>query len=249
MVFVCHYIRVVLPAGMLTMYPWHRDRPLLTFLTLLLVPSSLTFLTLLIHRIRLARAAQRDRAPEGIVHGLPWRVWTGTGWEKHSGIAPGQTMDAASSQNEDEAERGESNALPQHCVEEDEDPAWFQSQVECAICLEEFIKGDRVRVLPCKHIFHLEEVDGWLIERKKLVSFLACSQPSFVCAKFDCCCKCPVCKADVTQPRPLGTNAAQRIENSAEPSTSRSPSRSASSAPSERTPLLQDGPSSGSHPL
>lgn len=148
----------------------YRHSPLLTFLTLLLVPSSLTFLTLLIHRIRLARAAQRDRAPEDIVRSLPWRVWTGTGWEKHAGTVPAQNLDAASSRNEDDVERGESrHAIPRE-IEEDEDPAWFQSQVECAICLEEFVKGDRVRVLPCKHIFHLDEVDGWLIERKKLVS-------------------------------------------------------------------------------
>ena len=52
---------------------------------------------------------------------------------------------------------------------EEEDPAWFNTQVECAICLDEFVKGDRVRVLPCKHIFHLDEVDEWLIQLKKLV--------------------------------------------------------------------------------
>ncbi len=42
-------------------------------------------MTLLIHRIRAARAAQRDRAPEDIVRNLPWQVWTGAGWEKHEG--------------------------------------------------------------------------------------------------------------------------------------------------------------------
>lgn len=157
---------------MLNIRTSYRHSPLLTFLTLLLVPSSLTFLTLLIHRIRLARAAQRDRAPEDIVHSLPWRVWTGTGWEKHAGTVPVQDIDVASSRDEDAVERGEPHRAPPLQIEEDEDPAWFQSQVECAICLEEFVKGDRVRVLPCKHIFHLDEVDGWLIERKKLVSYI-----------------------------------------------------------------------------
>lgn len=169
-VLVRHYILFYIQ-GCLTYVHIYLHSPLLTFLTLLLVPSSLTFLTLLIHRIRLARAAQRDRAPEDIVHSLPWRVWTGTGWEKHAGTVPAQDLDPASSRDDDAVERGESHHVPPLQIEEDEDPAWFQSQVECAICLEEFVKGDRVRVLPCKHIFHLDEVDVWLIERKKLVSY------------------------------------------------------------------------------
>jgi hypothetical protein len=37
-------------------------------------------------------------------------------------------------------------------------PAWFDSQTECAICLCDFEVGDRVRVLPCGHIFHLGEL-------------------------------------------------------------------------------------------
>ena len=59
------------------------------------------------------------------------------------------------------------------------DQPWFETQAECAICLSDFEKGDRVRVLPCHHIFHLEEVDEWLIQRKKLVSTsdLYCMRP------------------------------------------------------------------------
>lgn len=48
--------------------------------------------------------------------------------------------------------------------------AWFASQTECAICLGDFEKGDKLRILPCGHLFHLDEVDVWLIRRKKLVS-------------------------------------------------------------------------------
>ena len=44
--------------------------------------------------------------------------------------------------------------------------------MECAICLSEFVKGERIRILPCHHIFHLDEVDSWLIQRKKLVRLL-----------------------------------------------------------------------------
>jgi hypothetical protein len=48
-------------------------------------------------------------------------------------------------------------------------PAWFASQLECAICLSQFDVGDRVRVFPCGHIFHLQEVDEWLIRQRKVV--------------------------------------------------------------------------------
>ncbi|KAI0036573.1 hypothetical protein K488DRAFT_40943 [Vararia minispora EC-137] len=185
--------------------PWQWYSPIVTFITILFIPSSLTFLTLLIHRIRAARAAQLDRAPVDLVHGLPWRVWTGSAWEKHEG-----NPDAI------DAERGEGTA---HHVDDDEDPAWFLSQVECIICLENFVKGDRVRVLPCKHIFHLKEVDEWLIQRKKL---------------------CPICKADVTKP---ANHPHPHTTVHADPATlaglSLNPSFVASSAPAtERTPLL-----------
>ncbi|KIM27347.1 hypothetical protein M408DRAFT_169230 [Serendipita vermifera MAFF 305830] len=49
-------------------------------------------------------------------------------------------------------------------------PPWFGSQTECAICLCDFEIGDRVRVLPCGHVFHLDEVDPWLIKQRKVVS-------------------------------------------------------------------------------
>jgi E3 ubiquitin-protein ligase RNF13/E3 ubiquitin-protein ligase RNF167 len=151
-------------------------RPILTFLTILFIPSSLTFLTLVIHRIRAAHAAQRERAPEDVVKSLPWRVWTGSGWEKHEGVPPDkpdqETTQVAPVDSTD-VELGLSlaaNPTTSTQANDDEDPAWFNTQVECAICLDEFVKGDRVRVLPCKHIFHLDEVDEWLIQLKKLVS-------------------------------------------------------------------------------
>ena len=59
------------------------------------------------------------------------------------------------------------NSSTPHPKESNNQP-WFETQLECAICLSEFIKGDKVRVLPCLHIFHLSEVDEWLIQRKKL---------------------------------------------------------------------------------
>ncbi|EJC98919.1 uncharacterized protein FOMMEDRAFT_95273 [Fomitiporia mediterranea MF3/22] len=203
---------------------WEWYSPILTFIVLLLLPSALTLTTLLIHRIRAARAEQRERAPEDVVNRLPWRVWTGSGWEKHEGPVPSAKL-SADTDLECGGDldtilelAGQQGQCPPSTSRDDEgaetesvNPPWFDAQTECAICLNDFAKGDRVRVLPCKHIFHLDEVDEWLIHRKKL---------------------CPVCKADVTQPshpyhhlEPLPTEPVN--SEPASPSTS-----------NERTPLL-----------
>ena len=40
--------------------------------------------------------------------------------------------------------------------------AWFASQLECTIRLSQSEVGDQVRLLPCGHVFHWQEVDEWL---------------------------------------------------------------------------------------
>jgi len=197
---------------------WEWYSPIITFIVILLLPSTLTFITLFVHRIRASRAAQRDRAPENIVKQLPWRVWTGTGWEKHEGgedpdsvptIAEEAPDMDSSSKDDDDQQASSSHPASPPPLTGPEQP-WFESQQECAICLSEFVKGDKVRVLPCHHIFHLSEVDEWLIQRKKL---------------------CPVCKADVTLPSPQSPSPDSATERAR-------PNQSPAPVPTERTPLL-----------
>ncbi|XP_027358784.1 E3 ubiquitin-protein ligase ATL23-like [Abrus precatorius] len=39
------------------------------------------------------------------------------------------------------------------------------SPVDCAVCLENLITGDKCRLLPmCKHSFHARSVDTWLLK-------------------------------------------------------------------------------------
>ncbi|KAG6866186.1 hypothetical protein C0991_007736 [Blastosporella zonata] len=208
---------------------WEWYSPIITFVVILLLPSALTFITLLVHRIRAARAAQRDRAPEDVVRNLPWHIWTGGGWEKNEGdqpvvrsrqptdaqleagdvtlndattVTPKDTITSIPESNNAD------NPSTSHPPKKSKNRPWFETQVECAICLCEFEKGDKIRVLPCHHIFHLDEIDEWLIQRKKL---------------------CPVCKSDVTQPSCPPPPTETRI-----PVDTQTPSTS----PTERTPLL-----------
>ncbi|KAF8230079.1 hypothetical protein L208DRAFT_140471 [Tricholoma matsutake] len=212
---------------------WEWYSPIITFVIILLLPSALTFITLLIHRIRAARAAQRDRAPEDVVRNLPWLVWTGTGWEKHEGGEP--ITDGARPSSDASLEEGivRLESPPAHDTRDldgagnnpstshpDASPAlrpWFEAQLECAICLSDFVKGDKVRVLPCRHIFHLDEVDEWLIQRKKL---------------------CPVCKADVTQPPHPPEHQESPVPTETPANDARAPSSPENAT--EQTPLLRN---------
>jgi hypothetical protein len=49
------------------------------------------------------------------------------------------------------------------------------SQRECAICLSDFVKGDNVKLLPCGHIFHVDEIDDWLVGQKRWCPVCRCS--------------------------------------------------------------------------
>jgi len=34
---------------------------------------------------------------------------------------------------------------------------------ECVICMIDFVPGDRVRYMPCLHLYHVHCIDDWLM--------------------------------------------------------------------------------------
>uniref|UniRef100_A0A8C3W3F8 RING-type domain-containing protein n=1 Tax=Catagonus wagneri TaxID=51154 RepID=A0A8C3W3F8_9CETA len=66
------------------------------------------------------------------------------------------------------------------------DPVLLKAAEECAICTLDFVCGDPIRSLPCKHFYHLGCIDEGLIR-------------SFTCP----CCRGP---ADGPKPSSQGTH-------------------------------------------
>lgn len=105
----------------------------------------------------------RDRAPPMVVFSLPERIWTPEiVWEKDDDVP---AVAAASPSDEAVA----STSAPTAPVVAPKKQQYY-SKDECAICMEAFVRGDSVRILPCGHVFHKVECDEWLLKWRKLVS-------------------------------------------------------------------------------
>uniref|UniRef100_A0A1I8HJ18 RING-type domain-containing protein n=1 Tax=Macrostomum lignano TaxID=282301 RepID=A0A1I8HJ18_9PLAT len=83
----------------------------------------------------------------------------------------------------------------------------------CAICLEDYEQGDKLRILPCNHAYHQACIDPWLLKSRSV---------------------CPVCKRRVFPRQPGSDSESSETEDAA--ATGGGSSAAVSS--DERTPLL-----------
>lgn len=168
-------------------------------LLLFLLPSLMTFSTVVVHRLRLIQRRRKERAPEVVVLNLPCAVWRKSGLKfesngeaKQCDVSPsvassGRTCGPSNVEFRDNVELADGQATSDGSVAPvGLEPAapqqrLFYSAGECPICLSNFEEGEMVRLLPCQHLFHKSCVDEWLIKIKKF---------------------CPSCRRDITVPLP-----------------------------------------------
>jgi len=91
----------------------------------------------------------------------------------------------------------------------------YSSFSECAICLSDFLPGETVKLLPCKHAFHASCIDEWLLSK---------------CTARGVHPTCPLCKAVACRP------GAAALRPPATPEASSSVASSSSSASPPATP-------------
>lgn len=84
---------------------------------------------------------------------------------------------------------------PEHEKNASESSEWRKhmgKQVECVVCLEEYVAGvSRVMSLPCGHEFHVDCITPWLTTRRRT---------------------CPICKGDVVRSLARGSPSSPRYE-------------------------------------
>lgn len=189
-------------------------------LLLLLLPSLMTLSTVVVHRIRMIQKRRKERAPQEAVLNLPSGVWTkgGLKLDGQSGIAgvraatvvnakearganAAESTDSTDATDQVDLERGEADdatdeqttpllASENNTSGPSSSSRLYYSAEECPICLGTFSEGERVRLLPCQHLFHQDCVDEWLIKIKKF---------------------CPSCRRDVLVPVPSVSTSAEGV--------------------------------------
>eukprot|EP00798_Chlamydomonas_sp_ICE-L_P012401 gene12401-15592_t len=135
--------------------------------------------------------------PEAALLALPWLIF-----EKpvpRSTVARGSLEEGGVHKGEAVRETGNlsSSSSDCGCVPPARGVHAGETKRTCAICLESYEAGQKLRILPCYHRFHMDCVDHWLGSHRL----------------------CPVCKWDAAEPKvahwPAGAVPQQQEESSA----------------------------------
>ncbi|KAL5003675.1 hypothetical protein BDV10DRAFT_153922 [Aspergillus recurvatus] len=185
------------------------DTLLVLVVSPLLTLSVVYILLLLRSRIR----RRRWRAPKSLVERLPVRTYhtiptsSSSSSSSMRSWSPGpvsQTSPLLGSTESDRSrpryQKAESDSFESRKEKSGTSTTWRRKytgrQVECVVCLEEYIDGQsRVMSLPCGHEFHVECITPWLTTRRRT---------------------CPICKGDVVRSMSQSHHAETRSEHLAE---------------------------------
>ncbi|KAL4935662.1 hypothetical protein BDV06DRAFT_123880 [Aspergillus oleicola] len=179
------------------------DTLLVLVVSPLLTLSVVYILLLLRSRIR----RRRWRAPKSLVERLPVRTYhtipsVSSSSSSIRSSSPGpvsQTSPLLGSKTESRSRAQYQKAAPKAFERREMSgtTTWRRKytgrQVECVVCLEEYIDGQsRVMSLPCGHEFHVECITPWLTTRRRT---------------------CPICKGDVVRSMSHNHHAETRPEH------------------------------------
>ncbi|GJP32616.1 hypothetical protein CLOM_g17228 [Closterium sp. NIES-68] len=134
------------------------------------------------------------------------------------GREEGSERSGGSGRNDDGSEGGEEEKVPMRRR------VWSRALETCAICLDDYQSGDRLRVLPCRHEFHAACVDEWLTTKQPLCPI--CKGDAHVpsTSPADCCAGSSSSSSSIS-----GSSSSSISITSSSSSTSSSPSHSATS--------------------
>ncbi|KAK8037348.1 Pa domain-containing protein [Apiospora marii] len=230
--------------------PTNGASPLLDTLLVLVISPLITLTVvyaLLILRARIRR--RRWRAPKSVVERLPVRTYhTVASTPSHSPripttpSPPSPTTPLLQSQHGPSRSRPRSRTttgvagdllqansalqLPGSSPSHEKPSEWKKymgRQVECVVCLEEYVDGvSQVMSLPCGHEFHVECITPWLTTRRRT---------------------CPICKGDVVRSLARGSPSSPLYEpyrDDSDDDFSLQASSSSSSHASSHLPIRSD---------
>jgi len=75
----------------------------------------------------------------------------------------GNVQGSMASENQLDPNQNVSEGAAHSTVDIETRPDHANDALACSICTEDFIENEKVRILPCRHIYHPQCIDPWLL--------------------------------------------------------------------------------------